>query len=160
MTPRRIIWHHTADVSSAAQFDKINAYHKTRAFPLSALGFFVGYHYLVEQDGTVRQAREDTEIGAHDQGENLNSIGIALAGNFSVGMPTEEQIGAVGVLLTTLMSMWKIPITRIEPHRRDDDTECPGTKLEDDWLVKEFLRRHPNVAYRAFHLLGTDLKLF
>lgn len=159
MTPRRIIWHHTADVSTTPQFDKINVYHKSRAFPLSALGFFVGYHYLVEANGDVRQAREDTEIGAHDQGENIDSIGIALAGNFNVSLPTEAQIAAVGKLLESLMTTWKIPITRVEPHRRDDDTECPGRKLEDDWLVKEWLRRHPENLHRVFLMLGEHFKL-
>lgn len=159
MKPKRIIWHHTADAQQADQFEKVNAYHKTRDFPLSALGFYVGYHYFIERDGTIRQAREDTEIGAHDQGENLDSIGVSLAGNFNIEMPSEAQIASGGKVIFELMRKWNIPITRVEPHRRDDTTDCPGTKLGDDWLIKEYLRRHPEVGYRAFLLLGEELKL-
>jgi N-acetylmuramoyl-L-alanine amidase len=139
MIPKRIIVHHTADGQTAHQFDKVNAYHQTREFPLSSLGFYVGYHYLIENDGSIRQARMPEEIGAHDQGENANSVGIAFAGNFNETNPTPEQVKAYAMLVHELRTTYRIQIIHIEPHRLDDTTDCPGTRLLDEALIYMYL---------------------
>ena len=139
--PNRIIWHHSADASTRYQFEGINQYHKTRGFPKSSLGFYVGYHYLVEYDGTIRKARKDTEIGAHDKDENYGSIGICLAGHFGINKPSAAQAEAAAQLVDELIIKWNVPITRIDPHRWNDSTDCPGRLLGDYWLVLEYLNR-------------------
>lgn len=159
MIATRIIWHHSAYAPLGAQFDLINKWHKDRGFPLSSLGFYVGYHYVVEADGTVRTARVETEIGAHDQGENANSIGICLAGDFTTNKPTTAQEYAFAVLLTDIMHRLNIPLTRIEPHRRDDDTECPGQSMPDSWPCAMLLKHTPDPVKRSFLLLGFHLGL-
>lgn len=159
ITPARIVWHHSADNFTGAQFAKIDAYHKTRDFPKSSLGFYVGYHYLIEHDGRIVQARKETEIGAHDTGENLNSIGICLAGNFNLTYPTTEQAISAARLIKEIRTRWNIPITRIEPHRWDDETECPGTLLSDNWLIKEFLKREGSPALSVFQWIGEKFNL-
>ena len=35
----------------------VNEYHRGRDFPQSSLGYFVGYHYLIERDGRVSMPR-------------------------------------------------------------------------------------------------------
>ena len=160
MKPQRIIWHHSAINAKRLQFDEIDRYHKTRDFPLSSLGFYVGYHYLVEYDGTVRQAREEDEIGAHDAGENLNSIGICLAGDFTAQLPTDAQSAAVATLVREIRSRWDIPVTRIEPHRLDDTTECPGAFLPDNWLIKTYLSKEKGWLFKIFYLIGVQLRMF
>lgn len=159
MIAKRIIWHHTGDASEGLQFNNINEHHKKRGFPISRAGFYVGYHYLVEKNGDIRQAREQDEIGAHDQGENLDSIGLGLSGNFNTQMPTEVQTIGACAMLGEIMKALKIPITHIETHRRDDQTSCPGTNLPDNWLLKEYLRRHPHIEVKQFHLLGVHTGL-
>lgn len=154
MILKRIIWHHTGDDYTGDQFDKINAAHKARDFPKSKAGFYVGYHYLIEHDGSIRQARALDEIGAHDRGENLDSAGIALAGNFNITLPGEAQTLSACKVLGEMLSALKISITNIEPHRRDDHTACPGKRLGDDWLLKQYLRRHSRLGVKQFHLLG------
>ena len=155
---KRIIWHHTGDASQAPQFDKINLWHKSKNFPLSSLGFYVGYHFLIEPDGTVRQARNLDEIGAHDQGENLDSLGLGIAGNFDIGVPSENQTAAAVKILGEMMSSVGIKINRIEPHRQDDATSCPGLNIGDNWLILEYLKRHSDPSVRAFGLLAEDNK--
>ena len=152
--PQRIVWHHSADVSSGYQLQKINTYHKQRQFPISSLGYYVGYHYLIEFDGTVIQTRKDTEIGAHDTGENLNSIGICLAGDFTKKLPTTEQEIAAAKLIKDIRERWRIPVTRIEPHRWDDDTKCPGDLLPDNWLINVYLKREGNIFLTYFQKVG------
>ncbi len=131
--PNRIIWHHSADGSSGHQFDKINTYHKSKNFPKSILGFYGGYHILIEKDGLVRRYRADNEIGAHDADENVNSLGVCLAGNFSLEHPSKEQEASLRKQLTEWTLKFNIPVTRIDPHRMGDTTECPGKLLRDDW---------------------------
>lgn len=159
MTPKRIVWHHTADASPAPQFDKINKAHKDRGFPKSLLGYYVGYHFLIEPNGDIRTARRMTEIGAHDEGENVNSLGIALAGNFTRQLPSESQSISAAKLIKSIRKTIPIPVTRIEPHRWDDQTECPGKALWDSWMVENYLAREGSLALRTFLYIGNKFKL-
>lgn len=135
MIATRVIWHHSAYLSNEPQFGKINEWHKERGFPISSLGYFVGYHYVIEKNGAVLKAREENEIGAHDQGENVDSIGICLAGDFNTEKPTQAQADAFRILWLQILHRNNIPILAIEPHRRDDTTDCPGKLLTDDWVL-------------------------
>lgn len=138
--PNKIIIHHT-DNNALYQFAATNTHHRdVKRFPESQLGYFGGYHYLIEKDGRFFQYRLETEIGAHDQGENINSIGIALAGNFNKELPTKEQEKALAALLEKIITHWKIPIQRIEPHRWGDSTDCPGWRLQDTWAQQIYLK--------------------
>ena len=159
MIPQRIIWHHSADNSDFPQFHKIDAYHKSLKFPRSSMGYYMGYHYLVEQSGSVGQAREENEIGAHDQGENSNSLGICFAGNFNIRYPSEAQIASAALLIKQIRTRWKIPVTRVEPHRWDDQTDCPGTLLPDNFLINEYLKREGSQFHRFFYEVGKYFNL-
>lgn len=135
MIPKRIIWHHSASQLLGHQASSIDQWHKDRGFPISSRGFYIGYHYIIEKDGSVFKAREENEIGAHDQGENIDSIGICLAGDFSKDMPSVAQMKAFAALLLDIVYRHKISINAIEPHRRDDTTECPGSNLPDNFPI-------------------------
>ncbi len=138
--PYKIIWHHSADASPELQLGKIDLEHKSRGYPKSSLGFFVGYHYLIEHDGKLVQCRKETEIGTHAKPENIHSIGICLTGNFSFYLPTEKQKETAGKLVKEILERWEIHIARIIPHRKVSATECPGKLLKDDWLACSYLQ--------------------
>ena len=137
--PTQIIVHHTAASSPVPQFAAINDWHRARAFPQSRSGHFVGYHYVIERDGTVKQARQDDEVGAHTVGANLSSIGVALVGNFNHEPPTEEQTEALARLLSTLVHRHGILPSRIFPHRKFKQTDCYGQSLDDEWALRVYL---------------------
>jgi hypothetical protein len=40
----------------------------------------IGYHYLIDRDGTVIEGRPLSKVGAHAKGHNTGSVGIALFG--------------------------------------------------------------------------------
>jgi len=159
MEPHRIIWHHSADPSTGPQLYKINEHHRQRGFPKSNRGYFVGYHWLIEPDGMMWQTRDESEIGAHDTGENMDSLGICLAGDFTARAPSEAQAVSAAELVGKIRVRWDIRLSRIEPHRWDDATECPGTFLPDNWLVNEYLKRSGHPWHRVFWYIGEKLKL-
>ena len=40
----------------------------------------IGYHYVIELDGSIHKGRDESVIGAHCSGQNTNSIGICYVG--------------------------------------------------------------------------------
>ena len=135
----RIIVHHTADETITSQYEKINTYHKeVKKFPLGGYESYVGYHVLIEWNGDIIFCRPFDEIGAHDQGENNDSIGVALAGNFNTQKPSEMQILSFAKVVDIISSVINNKL-EIEPHRKNDSTDCPGKNLPDDWGEKTYL---------------------
>jgi len=139
-TPENIIVHHTA-VSydkNPAQFKATNAYHKEKGFPRSSLGYYVGYHYMIEKDGLVIQARSDKDIGAHTSQNNMNysSIGICLTGNFDVELPTDAQIKSLQELINKKQGEYRIPNSKVVPHRVYATYKtCWGSLLPNDIIT-------------------------
>ncbi len=159
MKPQRIIWHHSAIASNTSQLVGINDYHRARGFPQSTLGYWVGYHYLIEPNGAVVRCRAEDEIGAHDAGENINSLGICLAGNFDDATPSDAQAMAFARLIKDIRTRWPIPLTRIEPHRWDDQTNCPGLMLPDNYAIENYLAREGTPLEKFFLWIGQQFKL-
>ena len=104
--PTKIIVHHSADITPTDQLNKINEYHKSRDFPLSSKGYYVGYHFLINHEGQLTQTRDFYDEGAHTRGLNFESLGICLEGNFSEELPTEAQKETLGRLLLDLSKMF------------------------------------------------------
>ena len=144
--PEWLIIHHTGGSdanplqdSSGFTFEQCDALHKNN--PLvnlghaSALGFYIGYHYYIDKLGKIKQGRIDTEDGAHCKGKNTTSLGICLAGNFDLTLPTDAQIKSLRLLLLLKQNEWKIPLENIVPHRRFAVKTCYGKNLNDFWAA-------------------------
>jgi len=98
--PSYIIIHHSGVNSFFNQLTPINRYHKSKEFPLSRSGWYVGYHYLIEKDGRTIQTRDIDEIGAHTLGGwNMKSIGVCLVGNFHKSVPNKKQLAALNSII-------------------------------------------------------------
>ena len=123
---KQIIIHHTGDKSMAPQFKKVEAWHEYKAFPISSLGFYCGYHFLIEKNGLVINARRLEDEGAHTKGHNFESIGIGLAGNFDFEIPTIEQLNALDKLAAEITLTLKNPNMIVKYHWDFADTHCPG----------------------------------
>ena len=136
--PNKIIVHHSADGRTTPQFDIVNESHRVRFGFVSGLGFYIGYHYFVEHDGEVRQARKENEEGAHAKGQNTSSIGICLAGNFNEAVPSEKQKESLCKLIEEVLGRWLIRENAIYPHRAFADTSCYGSMLGDDWARETY----------------------
>ena len=138
-----IVIHHTGGTdanpmqdSSNFTFKQCDAQHRQSFNFKSSLGFYCGYQYYIEKDGKLFKAREDDEEGAHTVGQNKNSIGICLAGNFDATDPTTNQVETLKTLLGKKMAQWSIPAANIVPHRKFATKTCYGRRLPDDWAQK------------------------
>ena len=155
-TPIYLIVHHTGgsdadplNDSSNFTFKQCDALHKAKWNFRSSLGFYVGYHYYIEKDGTLYQARADTDEGAHTVGYNLKSIGICMAGNFDATMPTEPQKSTLKKLLLQKTAQYNIPAINVLPHRKFAIKTCYGKLLADEWaqdLIKQSVVKNPAAA--------------
>jgi N-acetyl-anhydromuramyl-L-alanine amidase AmpD len=143
-TPKYIIVHHTGGTdadpaadTSAHTFEIVDAWHRKDPNVwlghYSSMGRAIGYHYFIEKNGRMTQGRADTDEGAHCKGHNLDSIGVCLAGNFDVTLPTEAQIAALKELLIKKTAQWSIQPSQVVPHRAFAEKTCYGTNLSYSW---------------------------
>jgi len=115
--------------------ETINAWHRHLWNFKSSLGWYVGYHYVIEKSGKVVQCRADNEEGAHCIGKNRSSIGIVLCGNFDSTVPTKEQEEALRLLIQRLAKKHNIAKSAVVPHRKFVNKSCYGRRLPDDWAA-------------------------
>lgn len=90
----------------------------------------IGYHYVIELDGSIQKGRPEEEIGAHCSGHNANSIGICYVGGVAKDgktpkdTRTEAQKQSLIELLKSLKA--KYPSATIHGHREFAAKACPS----------------------------------
>ena len=90
----------------------------------------IGYHYVVDLDGTVEPGRPESEIGAHCLGHNQYSIGVCYVGGLAADGKTPKntrtaaQKEALLALLKKLRA--KYPNASIHGHRDFAAKACPS----------------------------------
>jgi hypothetical protein len=137
---RKLIVHHTDtsndDPNPAATVRAIYAFHT------EGRGWNdIGYNFLVDAQGRVYEGRfarvytpgevhngEDTSgrgvIGAHAEGANTGSVGVALLGTFSSVSPTSAAVNGLQSVLA-----WKADRHNIDAGGASDYTKADGTVL-------------------------------
>jgi hypothetical protein len=115
----------------------------------------IGYNFLVDKYGQIFEGRaggiDRNVIGAHAEGFNTGSVGVALIGNYSAAKVTSAAQHALADLLA-----WRLDLAHVDPlstltwrsggnpeyragtlvklraisgHRDTGYTSCPGTSL-------------------------------
>ena len=115
----------------------------------------IGYNFLVDRFGTIYEGRfggsERNVVGAHAQGFNTGSVGIALLGTYGSTTPSRAAQEAIAELVS-----WRLDLAHVDPtaaltfvsggsnrfptgvpvllrgvsgHRDTGFTECPGNQL-------------------------------
>ncbi|MBR8705794.1 N-acetylmuramoyl-L-alanine amidase [Bacteroides pyogenes] len=137
----RIIIHCTATPAGrSVSVDEVRAWHIARGFS------DIGYHYLIDLDGSIRPARSLSLAGAHCRGYNANSVGIAYVGGLSpAGAPadtrTPAQIDALRVLVRSLCTIF--PIEFINGHNEFSEKACPCFNVHDEFFTfVENMKKH------------------
>lgn len=104
--------------------EEIARWHKARGFRT------IGYHYVIQPDGSVQFGRPIEDIGAHAKGYNSTSIGIVYAGGKGGDTRTPEQKLVLRGLVAGLKAVY--PQAEVLGHR-----DLPGvTKLCPSFDVK------------------------
>jgi N-acetylmuramoyl-L-alanine amidase len=89
-----IIVHHAGKGGERSTFRSIRAWHVgTR--PNGNGWSDIGYHAVIEKDGTVQRGRKDENIGAHTRGWNRQSLGVCVCGNFEHQLVQTKQWNAL-----------------------------------------------------------------
>lgn len=119
--------HHSAAPANIPP-ERIAAYHVSKDWP------GIGYHFLVEPDGTIYQTNRLETVSYHVYKQNAYTVGICTEGNFMGGLiPTPKQIDTVGHLVAWLTQKLNLPLERALGHKEfpENATACPG----DNWLA-------------------------
>ena len=90
----------------------------------------IGYHYVVDLDGTVEPGRPESEIGAHCLGHNQYSIGVCYVGGLAADgkTPKDTRTSAQKEALLALLKKLraKYPKASIHGHRDFAAKACPS----------------------------------
>lgn len=135
-TITEIIIHCTATRPNAiCTVESIRKYHRS-------LGWRdIGYHYVIYPDGSVHAGRPVEQPGAHTEGHNAHSIGIAYVGGLDAdGHPADTRTEAQCLALLQLVQdlMEEHPITSIHGHNEYANRACPCFNVPQ-WLIEEGL---------------------
>lgn len=98
----------------------------------------IGYHFVIERDGTLVEGRSLDRAGAHVKGHNSESWGICLVGGIDkLGKGefnfTKEQINTLGNIVALLKRT--APSAEVLGHRDFPGVskECPCFGVKDWW---------------------------
>ena len=127
--------HHTAvsHDKNPDQFVAANNYHRSKGFPKSSLGYYIGYNYTISKNGRTHQGRKDGEVTAACPQDGMNSgkcIHICLDGHFDNEKPEAAQIYALRDLIKLLVQEYGITKSHIVFHNQFATKSCPGSNMD------------------------------
>jgi hypothetical protein len=150
------IVHHTAGSNSYSASQSASIVRAIELYHVEANGWNdIGYNFLVDKYGQIFEGRSGgmmrAVIGAHAEGFNVGSAGIALLGNYDDAKPTAAARAALVTLLAWRLDLahvdplskvvgvsdgnprypagTKVTLNAISGHRDTGPTSCPGTNL-------------------------------
>lgn len=88
----------------------------------------IGYHFVIQPDGTVYQTNELTTLSYHTEGQNTRSVGICLTGSYDNSQPPPAQYSALISLLRHLGDL--LGQKPIYGHHSFSPKSCPGNAID------------------------------
>jgi hypothetical protein len=151
---RLLVVHHTAGTNAYSRAQAAAIVRGIEVYHVQGNGWNdIGYNFLVDRFGTVYEGRgggiDRNVIGAHAEGFNTGTAGVALIGNYSVATPPKAQQNALVAL-----AAWRLDVAHVDPlstvvytsggnskykagkvvtlraisgHRDTGPSECPGS---------------------------------
>lgn len=109
----------------------IDAWHKQRGFK------GIGYHYVIDLDGTAETGRSEDEIGAHCLNHNARSIGVCYIGGLDTtgkakDTRTPQQKAALAKLVADLKL--KYPNATVHGHNEFANKACPCFTVKNEFI--------------------------
>jgi len=107
----------------------IDKWHKEKGYKC------IGYNFVVDLDGTIEVGRDITEIPAHCQGHNSDSIGICYIGGCDKNMKakdtrTQAQKDALYDLVYLLLKQYHLKLSNVYCHNQFADKACPSFSID------------------------------
>ena len=93
----------------------------------------IAYNCTVEQINGEYEAiigRPWDWSGAHTLGENFDSLGICLIGNFDLAPPPDAQLKVAAKIVAMWLRLFSIKDTEIYRHSFFQNTDCPGLHFD------------------------------
>lgn len=92
----------------------------------------IGYHYVIDLDGTIEPGRPVEQVGSHCSGHNADSIGICYIGGKTKDTRTDEQKASLLILLKYLVA--KYPGVTIYGHKDfNAGKNCPSFDAKTEY---------------------------
>ena len=153
---RFAVIHHTAGTNSYTAAQSAAIVRGIQTYHVKSNGWNdLGYNFVVDKYGQVFEGRyggvERNVIGAHAEGFNTGSVGIALLGTYGDAQPTAKALDAISALLAWRLDVahvdplgrlsWisggnarfpsgtPVPLAAVAGHRDTGFTSCPGNAL-------------------------------
>ncbi len=121
-----VVFHHTGVPTQNQSVKGIEEAHLARGFDK------IGYHYIVDFEGTIHEGRKESEVGAHAKGFNTPSLGICCFGAYGLN---NLQAVSLLVLADTLAKKYKLSPWDFLRHKDLARTLCPAYDI--DWLKQK-----------------------
>ena len=83
--------------------DEIDRWHKNKGWSM------IGYHYVIQLDGTIEIGRPESKMGSHVRGYNKNNIGVCIIGG----------LGHKNIKAKIKLGMFVDPIKKEAPKRNN-----------------------------------------
>lgn len=119
----------TREGDTSITADTIDAWHKARGWK------GIGYHFIINIDGSIESGREIKEVGAHAYGHNADSIGIVYIGGLNKkGKPKDTRTIAQKMSMNLLVEVLKgvFPEAEVLGHR-DLSPDVDGDGIVEPW---------------------------
>lgn len=131
---QRITVHHTHSLYTIQSLQK---FHQTQKDPKAD----IGYHFFIDTDGLVYEARPLGFMGSHSEADNGQNVGIVLNGDFSEKLPDPRQLASLKQLLKALRCPCA-PLEGVFTHQQRKSLKFPGqpehyTACPGDFLALE-----------------------
>lgn len=136
---RKIIVHCSATAEGKDySVDEIRRWHLKRGWR------DIGYHFVIQRDGTTEEGRPIEMTGAHTKGHNFDSIGVCYIGGVEAkkrndkwiakDTRTQEQKEALEELLCYLKILY--PQAVVHGHNEFANKSCPcfNAREEYEWI--------------------------
>lgn len=132
----KLVVHHSASPRDTTTVAKITEWHKEKGFTT------IGYHKVILGDGSIKDGRSESTMGAHAKGANQGSLGVCLTGNFETEQPTTAQVRSLVVVLSDWCRQHRLKANAIYGHFNvpggTTATACPGANLKSQMsTIKE-----------------------
>ena len=102
----------------------------------------IGYHFLIDRNGITVAGRPIEKVGAHTQGRNTGTIGVALFGGHGSAATdrfrdhfTPQQDMSLRILITALRA--KYGALALSGHNQWAAKACPGFNVPNWHAQKE-----------------------